>query len=71
MKGGSVAPTRLRRRVAVAFVLAVGVAAGALAVGSYVVVRNARLDDSATRVVNQTVLNLRYATTQPKCAGAV
>ena len=60
-----VAPTRLRRRVAVAFVLAVGVATGVLAVGSYVVVRNARLDDSATRAVRQTVVNLRYATTQP------
>ena len=60
-----VAPTRLRRRVAVAFVLAVGVATGVLAVGSYIVVRNARLDDSATRAVRQTVVNLRYATNQP------
>jgi two-component system sensor histidine kinase MtrB len=55
----------LRRRVAVAFVLAVGVATGVLAVGSYVVVRNARLDDSANRSVRQTVVNLRYANTQP------
>jgi two-component system sensor histidine kinase MtrB len=60
-----VTPTRLRRRVAVAFVLAVGVATGVLALGSYVVVRNARLDDSANRSVHQTVVNLRYATTQP------
>jgi two-component system sensor histidine kinase MtrB len=55
----------LRRRVAVAFVLAVGVATGVLALGSYVVVRTARLDDSANRSVHQTVVNLRYATTQP------
>ena len=55
----------MRRRVAVAFVLAVGVAAGVLAIGSYVVVRNARLDDSANRFVHQTVVNLQYANTQP------
>jgi hypothetical protein len=55
----------LRRRVAVAFVLAVGVTTGVLAVGSYVVVRNARLDDSSARSAHQSVLNLRYATTQP------
>jgi two-component system sensor histidine kinase MtrB len=59
VRGGAVRPTRLRRRVAFAFVLAVGVTTGVLAVGSYVVVRNARLDDSATRSVHQTVLNLR------------
>lgn len=61
----AVTPTRLRRRLAVAFVLAVGVATGALALGSYLVVRNARLDDSARSAVNQSILNLRYATTQP------
>jgi len=55
----------LRRRVAIAFVLAVGVATGVLAVGSYVVVRSARLDDSANRSEHQTVLNLQYANTQP------
>jgi two-component system, OmpR family, sensor histidine kinase MtrB len=65
VRRGAVTPTRLRRRVAVAFVLAVGVATGVLALGSYVVVRNARLDDSANRSVHQTVVNLRYATTQP------
>jgi two-component system, OmpR family, sensor histidine kinase MtrB len=65
VRGGAVAPTRLRRRVAVAFVLAVGVSTGVLAVGSYVVVRNARLDDSANRFMHQTVLNLRFAYTQP------
>jgi two-component system sensor histidine kinase MtrB len=65
MNRGAVAPTRLRRRVAVAFVLAVGVATGVLAVGSYIVVRNARLDDSANRSTHQTVVNLQYANTQP------
>lgn len=64
----AVTPTRLRRRLAVAFVLAVGVATGALALGSYLVVRNARLDDSARSAVNQSILNLRYATTQPSVA---
>jgi signal transduction histidine kinase len=65
VRRGAVAPTRLRRRVAVAFVLAVGVTTGVLAVGSYLVVRNARLDDSAARSAHQSVLNLRYAITQP------
>jgi hypothetical protein len=55
----------LRRRVAVAFVLAVGVTTGVLAVGSYAVVRHARLGDSTARSLHQSVLNLRYATTQP------
>ena len=62
---GAVTPTQLRRRVAVAFVLAVGVATGVLAVGSYVVVRNARFHDSASRSVQQTLVNLRYAITRP------
>jgi two-component system sensor histidine kinase MtrB len=65
VSAGAVAPTRLRRRVAIAFVLAVGVATGVLAVGSYVVVRNALLDDSANRFVRQTVVNLQLAKTQP------
>jgi two-component system sensor histidine kinase MtrB len=61
----AVAPRRLRRRVSIAFVLAVGVATAVLAVGCYVVVRNARLDDSANRAVHQTVVNLQYANTEP------
>jgi signal transduction histidine kinase len=65
VKRGAVTPTRLRRRVAIAFVIAVGVATGLLAVGSYIVVRNARFDDSANRSVQQTVVNLRYAITEP------
>jgi two-component system sensor histidine kinase MtrB len=65
VRHGAVTPTRLRRRVAVAFVLAVGVTTGVLAVGSYAVVRHARLGDSTARSLHQSVLNLRYATTQP------
>ena len=48
-----VAPGRLRRRLAIAFVLIAGVATGALAVGSYLVVRSSRLDDSAQRAVSR------------------
>ena len=40
---------RLRRRLAVAFALAAGITSGALAVGSYVLVREARLSDSLDR----------------------
>jgi signal transduction histidine kinase len=48
----------------VAFVLVGGVSTGALAVGSYVAVRDARLDDAASRAVDQSTFNLRFATTQ-------
>ena len=41
----SVQPGRLRRRLTIAFVLVGGLSAGALALGSYLVVRHARLDD--------------------------
>jgi two-component system sensor histidine kinase MtrB len=60
-----VAPGRLRRRLAIAFVLIAGVATGALAVGSYLVVRSSRLDDSAQRAVSQSRFNLRFAADQP------
>jgi two-component system sensor histidine kinase MtrB len=46
---GPVVPGRLRRRLTVAFVLVAGVSAGALAVGSYALVREARLADSLDR----------------------
>lgn len=59
-----IAPARLRRRLAVAFVLVGGVSTGALAIGSYVAVRDARLDDSASRAVDQSAFNLRFATTE-------
>jgi two-component system sensor histidine kinase MtrB len=42
----AVAPGRLRRRLTVAFVLVAGVSAGVLSIGSYLLVRQARLDDS-------------------------
>jgi signal transduction histidine kinase len=60
----TVPPTRLRRRLAVVFVLAVGISTGALAVGSYLVVRSARLSDSANRDVDQSKLELRFAASQ-------
>jgi signal transduction histidine kinase len=42
----AVPPSRLRRRLTIAFVLVAGVSAAALALGSYVMVRQARFDDS-------------------------
>jgi two-component system, OmpR family, sensor histidine kinase MtrB len=59
-----IVPARLRRRLAVAFVLVGGVSTGALAVGSYIAVRDARLDDSTSRAVDQSAFNLRFATTE-------
>jgi signal transduction histidine kinase len=44
---------RLRRRLTLAFVLVAGVSAAALAAGSYFVVRQARLDDSVQRSLEQ------------------
>lgn len=46
---GRVAPGRLRRRLVVAFVLVAGVSAGALAGGSYLMLRQARFDGSLQR----------------------
>jgi two-component system sensor histidine kinase MtrB len=46
MTAGSVVPGRMRRRLTIAFVLLAGVSAAALAIGSYAMVRRARLDDS-------------------------
>ena len=56
-----VAPARLRRRLTIAFTLVAGVAALALAAGSYLVVRDARLDDSVDRALEQTRFNLVFA----------
>jgi signal transduction histidine kinase len=47
------APSKLRTRLTVAFVLVAAVAAGALAGGTYALVRKARLDDSANAAVEQ------------------
>jgi len=60
----AVAPTRLRRRLAIAFVLVGGISTGALALGSYLIVRKSRLDDSAQRAVDQSKFNLQFATTE-------
>jgi signal transduction histidine kinase len=59
-----VAPTRLRRRLAIAFVLAVAFATGVLAVGSYLIVEHARIKDATDRAVSDSVLNLRFARQQ-------
>jgi two-component system sensor histidine kinase MtrB len=44
-----VRPGRLRRRLAIAFVLVAGISAGALALGSYLLVEQSRLDESLDR----------------------
>ncbi|MDX6548146.1 MAG: two-component system, OmpR family, sensor histidine kinase MtrB [Gaiellales bacterium] len=64
MRAAAVAPARLRRRLAIAFVLTAGVSTAALAIGSYVIVRSSRLDDSAVRAVSQSTFNLRFAAGQ-------
>jgi signal transduction histidine kinase len=56
-----VRPGRLRRRLAVAFVLAAGLSAAALAGGSYLLVREARLADSVDRALEQTRFNVVLA----------
>ena len=53
----------LRRRLTIAFMLAVGVSAAALAVGSYVVVRHNLLSDSVTSAEKQARRNLAIAPT--------
>ncbi|MFB9239412.1 ATP-binding protein [Plantactinospora siamensis] len=53
---GTVPPGRFRRRLTVAFVLVAGIAAALLAVGSYLLVRQARLADS----LDQAGTELRY-----------
>ncbi|MEH0983049.1 HAMP domain-containing sensor histidine kinase [Micromonospora sp. CPCC 205556] len=49
MPADAVAPGRLRYRLTVAFVLVAGVSAGVLASGSYLLLRQARLDGSVQR----------------------
>jgi two-component system sensor histidine kinase MtrB len=56
MAARAIAPGRLRRRLTVAFVLVAGVSAAVLAVGSYLMVRQARLDDS----LHQAAVDARY-----------
>jgi signal transduction histidine kinase len=57
----SVQPARLRRRLTLAFALVAGVSAAALAFGSYLVVRDARLDDSVQSALDTTEFNLVLA----------
>lgn len=54
-------PGRLRRRLALAFALTAGIAAAALAAGSFLLVRDARLNDSVERALEQTRFNLVLA----------
>jgi two-component system, OmpR family, sensor histidine kinase MtrB len=54
----TVHPGRLRRRLTLAFMLVAGISAAALAAGSYLVVRQARLDDSLERSLDQARFNL-------------
>lgn len=56
-----VKPGRLRRRLTIAFVLVAGVSAGALAAGSFALVRSARLNDSLGRSRTQALAGLRFA----------
>jgi len=56
MAANRVPPGRLRRRLTVAFVLVAGVSAGSLAGGSYLLLRQARLDAS----VQQAAADARY-----------
>jgi signal transduction histidine kinase len=54
-------PGRLRRRLTLAFALTAGIAAAALAAGSFFVVREARLTDSRDRALEQSRFNLVLA----------
>ena len=56
MAGRPVQPGRLRRRLTIAFVLVAGVSTAALALGSYLMVRQARFDDS----IAQATVDVRY-----------
>ena len=57
----AIRPGRLRRRLTLAFTLAAGLSAAALAAGSYVLVREARLSDSVDRALEQSTFNLVLA----------
>ncbi len=54
----AVNPGRLRRRLTLAFALTAGIAAAALAAGSFFLVREARLADSRDRALEQSRFNL-------------
>ncbi len=57
----AIQPGRLRRRLTLAFALTAGIAATALAAGSFLLVREARLDDSRDRSLEQSRFNLVLA----------
>jgi signal transduction histidine kinase len=59
------APTRLRRRLTVAFVVVAGVLTGLLAGATYLMVREARLSDSLDRAEREARLGLRLAAGLP------
>lgn len=64
MTGERVVPrARLRRRLTLAFMLASGLSAAALAAGSYLLVRDSRLDDSLDRSLEQARATLVLAAT--------
>ena len=64
MRLGRIVPRgRLRRRLTIAFMLAAGVSAAALATGSYLLVRDSRLDDSLDRSLEQARATLVLAAT--------
>ncbi len=54
----AIRPGRLRRRLTLAFALTAGIAAAALAAGSFFLVRDARLADSRDRALEQSRFNL-------------
>jgi two-component system sensor histidine kinase MtrB len=57
----AIRPGSLRRRLTVAFMLVAGLAAAALAIASYAIVREARLSDSVDRSLEQSRFNLVLA----------
>lgn len=70
------APRKLRRRLAISYAVVAAIAAGALALGSYLVVSSSRLDDSVDSSLAQARTNLLLAgtvlgepSTRPNIAG--
>jgi two-component system sensor histidine kinase MtrB len=53
-----IGPSRLRRRLAIAYVLVAGISAGALALGSFLLVRHDRLSDSLARAKDSVTFQL-------------
>jgi two-component system, OmpR family, sensor histidine kinase MtrB len=70
---GALRPRGLRRRLVIAFVLVAAVSAGILAVASYLLVRQARLQGSltASQIQAREDLNLAYRIPYPEAVGFV